>query len=106
MSDPAIRCFVSGQKLVPELFSGKTVGTDATMTTSGWSNSDVFRTYMKDHFYICSRTGRADHFSKYDGQKSHISLDLIDWARDNNIILFVLPPHCSAYTAALSPTNC
>ena len=31
----------------------------------------------------------------YDRHKSHISLDLTDWARENNIILFVLPPHCS-----------
>ena len=31
----------------------------------------------------------------YDGHKSHISVSLIQWAHKNNIILFVLPPHCS-----------
>jgi hypothetical protein len=31
----------------------------------------------------------------YDGHKSHISLGLIEWAKNNNIVLFVLPPHCS-----------
>ena len=27
-----------GQRFVPELLNGKTTGTDATMTGSGWSN--------------------------------------------------------------------
>ena len=31
----------------------------------------------------------------YDGHRSHVSLPLIQWARQNNIVLFVLPPHCS-----------
>ena len=85
-----------GQRLVPELLNGKTVGTDATMTTSGWSNSDVFRTYMKDYFLKYVQGREAQYILVlYDGHKSHISRDLIDWARENNIILFVLPPHCS-----------
>ena len=65
------------------------------MTTRGWSNSDVFRTYIKDHFlkYVQGREGQFI-LVLYDRHKSHISLDLIDWARENNIILFVLPPHC------------
>jgi hypothetical protein len=28
----------------------------------------------------------------YDGHRSHISLSLIKWAQENNIILFVPPP--------------
>ena len=85
-----------GQMFVPEPFSGKTTGTDATMTSSGWSNSDVFRTYMKEHILknVQDRE-RQTILVLYDGHKSHISLDLIDWARENNTILFVLPPHCS-----------
>lgn len=31
----------------------------------------------------------------YDGHLGHVSLHLIEWARENNIILFVLPPHTS-----------
>ena len=85
-----------GQRMVADLMAGKTVGADATVTPSGWSNSDVFRTYMKEHFlkFVQGRdTGTI--LVLYDGHRSHIGLDLIDWARDNNIVLFVLPPHCS-----------
>ena len=51
---------------------------------------------MKDHFlkYVQGRNGEP-MLVLYDGHRSHIALDLIVWARDNNIILFVLPPHCS-----------
>lgn len=31
----------------------------------------------------------------YDGHKSHVSVPLIEWAKSNHIIFFVLPPHCS-----------
>lgn len=31
----------------------------------------------------------------YDGHKSHVSLFITDWAKKNNVILFILPPHTS-----------
>ena len=31
----------------------------------------------------------------YDGHSSHISTSFIDWAKDKNLILFVLPPNTS-----------
>jgi hypothetical protein len=30
-----------------------------------------------------------------DGHRSHISVDLVEWAKQQNIVLFVLPPHTS-----------
>ena len=36
--------------MLPDLMERKTVGAEGTVTKSGWSNSDVFRTYMKEHF--------------------------------------------------------
>ena len=37
----------------------------------------------------------------FDGHKSHISLTLSEWAKQNNVILFVLPPHTSHLTQPL-----
>ena len=37
-----------------------------------------------------------------DGHKSHINLDVVDMARNNNVILFCLPPHT---THALQPLD-
>ena len=93
-----------GQRMLPGLLEGKTfVGADGTVTQSGWSNSDVFRSYMKDHFlkYVQGR-GADPILVLYDGHQSHIAINLIEWACDNNIILFVLPPH---YSHILQPMD-
>lgn len=84
-----------GQRMMPKLFNGKSVGTDGVMTASGWSNSEVFSTYMKTQFlkYVQGRNISNTILALYDGHRSHISLDLIEWAKNNNIVLFVLSPH-------------
>ena len=47
---------------------------------------------MKEHFLMYVKGGEGQTILVlYDGHKSYISLNLIDWARDNSIIVFVLP---------------
>ena len=50
---------------------------------------------MKERFlkFVQTRNGEPIQVL-YDGHRSHIGIDLIEWARENKI-LFVLPPHCS-----------
>ena len=89
-----------GQRMMPELLKGQTpgsAGSAGTVTTSGWSNAAVFREYLQDHFikYVQGRDSSEPVLILYDGHISHFSLDLIEWARTNNSILFVLSPHCS-----------
>ena len=52
---------------------------------------------MKEHLikYLPVRDASNPALVLYDGHKSHVSLALIEWAKSENIILFVLPPHCS-----------
>ena len=86
-----------GQRMLPELMVGKSEGAEGMMTQSGWSNSEVFLCYMKTHFlkYAMGRNQEDTTLVLYDGHKSHISIELIEWAKANSIVLFVLPPHCS-----------
>jgi hypothetical protein len=60
-------------------------------------DTDIFTSYVKEHFlkYVQSRDSSRPVLLLYDGHHSHISLSLIKWAQENNIILFVLPPHTS-----------
>ena len=60
-------------------------------------NSSVYRDYLKDHFikFIRRREPHEYLLLIVDGHKSHISVDLIDWAKEQKIILFVLPAHTS-----------
>lgn len=86
-----------GVRMVDGLLEGKSPGTDGVMTPSGWSNGEVFKQYLQNHFikYCQGRSEEDTVLLLYDGHRSHVSVDLIEWARDHNIVLFVLPPHTS-----------
>ena len=72
-------------------------GTGGAVSDSGWSNSEIFQRYLEDHFsqYSIPATSYNHLLILYDGHKSHVSLSLIQWPRERNIILFVLPAHTS-----------
>ena len=86
-----------GKRLLPELFEGATTGCDGAMSDTGYSNTDIFNNYVKNHFskYVKSGNSEQPILLLYDGHRSHTSLSLIQWASQKNIILFVLPPHTS-----------
>lgn len=86
-----------GVRMQPGFLDGATPGVSANMSESGWSNTDIFHDYMQRHLEPLLPPRDADNkvLILYDGHKSHVSLSLIEWAKQNHIILFVLPPHCS-----------
>ena len=59
---------------------GAATGAVGTMSKSGWSNSEVFQSYLNDHFlkYSNMSTGSQTEptFALYDGHRSHVSLTL------------------------------
>ena len=81
-----------------DLLEGKTPGAAGLMSDLGWSNSDVFQTYLDEHFLKYAQKP-LDPDQKmlilYDGHKSHVCKPVVDWAREHGVVLFVLPPHCS-----------
>ena len=85
-----------GKRYSEELLEGSTPGTKAAMSDSGWSNREIFQKYLTEHFLpLANPAPDRKVLLLYDGHASHISPTLINWARENNIILFVLPPHTS-----------
>ena len=94
-----------GARWNDDFLHGASTGTAGTMSKSGWSNSQVFQTYLNDHFlrYSSVSTGSSTEptLVLYDGHCSHVNLTLTDWAQRNNVILFVLPPHTSHWTQPL-----
>ena len=66
---------------------------------SGWIDSELFMMWMKKIFlHFCGSQRPVLLF--VDGHASHITIKVIDFARENQIILFCLPPHT---THALQP---
>ena len=68
---------------------------------SGWVDSELFLSWMHKVFLEFAVPQRPVMLF-VDGHKSHLSLELIDLARKNNVILFCLPPHT---THALQPLD-
>ncbi|XP_072168984.1 uncharacterized protein [Diadema setosum] len=92
-----------GKQRIPELLSGALPGSKMFMTSSGWSNSTVFRDYLENHF-IPALPPRAENefvMLMYDGHTSHICKPVIEFAREHKIVLFVLPAHTSHVTRPL-----
>ncbi|XP_053380492.1 uncharacterized protein LOC128548900 [Mercenaria mercenaria] len=86
-----------GKRMRQELLTGCIPGTAGTVSDSGWSNSEIFMDYLTNHFikYVQGRDEEKTILVLYDGHRSHISLPLIDWAKQHRIQLFVLPAHTS-----------
>jgi len=86
-----------GVRMRSELLEGKSFGANGTCTETGWSNSEVFKTYLEDHLlkYLPEKSLSSPVIVLYDGHNSHINLDITDWAKSQNIILFILPAHTS-----------
>ena len=72
-------------------------GTAVAMSKTGWSNSETFKNFMELHFlkFVRSPTEEDPILLLYDGHRSHYNPELVSWAKENHIILFVLPPHTS-----------
>ena len=87
-----------GKRFNPDLMKGASPGAKGVMSETGWSNGQVFKDYLMEHFIPFVRGG-ADHSQPvlliYDGHASHISPSLIEWAKEHSLILFVLPAHTS-----------
>ena len=78
------------------LMTGSTPGADSCVTDSGWSNSEVFRNYLENHFlkFIPCHTDQKILLLLH-GHKSHVSVGLVEWASAQGIILYILPAHTS-----------
>ena len=46
-----------GKRFHADLMKGKCAGADGEMSDSEWSNGDIFRKYLKDHFLPYARSG-------------------------------------------------
>ena len=86
-----------GARMRQDLLEGKSDGADGGVSKSGCSNSIIFRKYIEHHLckYLPERSADNPVLVLYDGHRSHINLDLIDWAHTHHIILLILPAHTS-----------
>lgn len=96
-------CSATGQALPPFIiFQGKQLnyqwtreeipGTRYGVSDSGWTDRDLFRGWLMDHFLTHAVGGRP-LLLLVDGHSSHYDPDTIRFAKEHNVIIFCLPPH-------------
>ena len=68
---------------------------------SGWVDSELFIEWMK-RIFLRYAVPERPVLLLIDGHKSHLTLECIDLARENQVILLCLPPHT---THALQPLD-
>lgn len=85
-----------GKRMRPELLNGASPGTNGTMSETGWSNGVIFREYLENHFLkFVPRRDNEKVLLLLDGHRSHVSVNLVEWAKQQGIIIFILPAHTS-----------
>ncbi|CAG2252971.1 unnamed protein product [Mytilus edulis] len=85
-----------GKRMNNEWMNGATPGAVGAVSDSGWSNTNIFRQYLTDHFlkHILGRNNDNVLHLLY-GHKSHVAVDIIECAQEHHIIIHVLPAHTS-----------
>ncbi|CAG8622265.1 3393_t:CDS:1, partial [Paraglomus occultum] len=89
-----------GVRTIPGLLESAPPGTVMGFTNTGYMREELFRMYLR-HF-INSIPPSRPVLLMLDGHKSHISYTIVDYCRNNGILLYALPPHT---THVLQPSE-
>ena len=75
--------------------NGGPVGCVGTAHPSGWMTAAGFLTFLK-HFVAHVRPSPTDKvILLLDNYVSHLSVDVLQFAKDNGVVMVSFPPHCS-----------
>ena len=72
------------------------------VSDNGWIDQELFHYWMTDRFLTHAFASRPLRLL-LDGHSSHFRLDTIQFAKDNDIVVFCLPPHT---THECQPLDC
>nr|CAI5868906.1 unnamed protein product [Callosobruchus analis] len=103
-----LACSATGQRVPPLIiFKGKNIwdqwkappdkefpGTAYAATPNGWMETKIFKTYFEKTL-VPALGDRRPVLVIYDGHSTHVSLDLIEYAKDQGITILKLPAHTS-----------
>lgn len=77
------------------MITGAPPGTLGLANPSGWMTAELFPEVL-DHFIRHTSSSKNNpSLLIYDNHESHITLKIVNAARDNGVTILTLPPHCS-----------
>lgn len=79
--------------LKEHMLRGSPSGTLGLAAPSGWMNADLFLQVMK-HFIKYSNSSKENpSLLIYDNHESHLSISVLNLAKDNGVTILTFPPH-------------
>ena len=66
-------------------------GTPYGLSKKGWIDTDLFYHWLKEHFLTYAVPGRP-LLLLLDGHSSHFQPEVLQYAKDNGVMVFCLPP--------------
>lgn len=94
--------FIFARKnLKHELLDGAPVGSIGLVQEKGWMTGELFEKVLK-HFVNHAKPSVDDKILLIiDGHTSHKQLPVLEYAKENGIVLVCLPPHCTHHMQPL-----
>lgn len=96
-------CLFPRKRMSPVLMKGCLPGSVGYANGSGWMDSEHFVKYLEHLVKFAKPSENRKILLILDNHASHRSLEVITFARDNNVIMVSLPPHISHW---LQPLDC
>ncbi|CAH2101074.1 unnamed protein product [Euphydryas editha] len=86
------------------MLKGAPPGSLGVANKSGWSTEPIFKKFLGHFIKFTKPTKENPVLVIIDNHETHISIEIIDIARENGIILLTLPPHTSNHLQPLDRT--
>lgn len=80
------------KQLNPLWTRGEVLGTRYGLSKNGWTDQELFKGWLKEHFLKHAVKGRP-LLLLVDGHSSHYDPESIRFAKESDVIIFCLPPH-------------
>lgn len=81
------------KRMRPELVERAPPGTVGHCSDNGWSNGDIFVLFLKHFNCHVKPTAESPVLLLVDNHKTHLTLEAINFCRENHIIMVGFPPH-------------
>ncbi|KAJ3656223.1 hypothetical protein Zmor_015317 [Zophobas morio] len=83
------------KRMKNELMDNAPMGSKAYCQLNGWMCSEIFVQCLEHFVHYTKASNENKVLLLLDGHSSHKSLEVLQYTKDNGIILFCLPTHCT-----------
>ena len=77
------------------LMTGAPAGCIGAVSPTGWTDSNLFVTWLKHFVAATKATKENEQILILDGHHSHKTIEAVTYARDHGVHMITLPPHCT-----------